>query len=254
MTDPMEENQSKSKIWVLLCIVVMSLFGVFLLQPIHQDPDYHSFADTRLFFGIPNFLNVVSNLPFLFAGGSGLVKCLKNPSLPYRLEWSAAFIGIALVAAGSAYYHWSPNSNTLVWDRLPMTFGFMALLSAILAEYVSASIGRSVLLPSLFIGAFSVGYWHISDDLRLYVWVQFMPLIVVSAVLIMYRSKYSHQRLLLIALAFYILAKVAEELDAEIFKIFASTISGHTIKHLCAAAACYCLAVMVGNRQVRGNR
>lgn len=41
---------------------------MFLLDPIPQDPAYHRFTDTREFFGIPNFWNVVSNLPFLVVG------------------------------------------------------------------------------------------------------------------------------------------------------------------------------------------
>jgi hypothetical protein len=42
-----------------------SLAALLLLGPIHQDQSYHYFADERSFFGVPNFWNVVSNLPFV---------------------------------------------------------------------------------------------------------------------------------------------------------------------------------------------
>ena len=36
--------------------------------PIAQSGDYHDFVDTRSWLGIPNFWNVMSNVPFLFVG------------------------------------------------------------------------------------------------------------------------------------------------------------------------------------------
>ena len=47
-----------------------SLVGL-LLPPIPQDQGYHDFADHRTMFGIPNFWNVVSNLPFVAVGAVG---------------------------------------------------------------------------------------------------------------------------------------------------------------------------------------
>ncbi|HSE49381.1 MAG TPA: hypothetical protein VLA96_09265, partial [Terriglobales bacterium] len=47
--------------------------GVFLLvPPIHQDPAFHQFADRRTLLGIPNGLDVLSNLPFVVVGLLGL--------------------------------------------------------------------------------------------------------------------------------------------------------------------------------------
>ena len=60
----------------LLLAVVTLVTVVALLRhgPIPQDPAYHAFADTRRIAGIPNFWNVVSNLPFLLAGLYGLAR------------------------------------------------------------------------------------------------------------------------------------------------------------------------------------
>ena len=235
----------------LFALILLSFFGIFSFQPIQQDPAYHLFVDNRNFFGIPNFLNIISNLAFVFVGGLGINTCLKTTELQCRLEWEVVFWGIALVALGSAYYHWRPSNSTLIWDRLPMTVAFMGLFSAVLAEYIEPCIGRAILLPALIIGLFSVCYWYFSGDLRLYVWVQCMPLLVIAAVLILYQSRYTHQWLLMAALICYLLAKVCEIFDAEIYYAFGQLLSGHTLKHLCAAAACYCLAVMLSNRKIR---
>ena len=75
-------------------------------------------------------------------------------------------------AIGSGYYHLHPNNETLVWDRLPMAIGFLALLAAILCERL---IFHEMLRHFLFLlpiaGAPTVFYWqaterHGNGDLR----------------------------------------------------------------------------------------
>jgi hypothetical protein len=46
------------------------------------------------------------------------------------------------VALGSGYYHWRPSNSRLVWDRLPMTVGFMSLIAVVVSETVQVA-GRS---------------------------------------------------------------------------------------------------------------
>jgi hypothetical protein len=53
---------------------------LLLLPPIPQDQSYHQFADQRTIFGIPNFWNVVSNLPFLAVGAAGLRRFRDDPA------------------------------------------------------------------------------------------------------------------------------------------------------------------------------
>jgi hypothetical protein len=48
-----------------------SLVALLPLPPLLQDQAYHQFADQRELFGIPNFWNVVSNLPFVAVGAVG---------------------------------------------------------------------------------------------------------------------------------------------------------------------------------------
>ena len=78
--------------------------------------------------------------------------------------------------------------------------------------------------------------WHWFDDLRFYVWVQFMPMLVIPVMLLLYRKRYSHTYLLVLALLVYLLAKVLEVFDLQIFSLLQSAIGGHAMKHVVAAA------------------
>ena len=159
---------------LLIGLVLGTLALAFAIDPIAQDLNYHRFADTRDFFGVPNFFDVVSNLPFLVVGLLGLRIAVRGERDPARPGWIVLFVGVTLVAFGSSWYHLSPSNGTLVWDRLPMTIGFMGLFVALLTEYINPGLGRLLLLPAVLLGAASVAHWAFSDDLRLYAWVQFM--------------------------------------------------------------------------------
>jgi hypothetical protein len=57
---------------VLLCVSAIGVCAVaFSLPPIPQDPAYHQMADRQAFAGLPNALDVISNLPFAVVGGAG---------------------------------------------------------------------------------------------------------------------------------------------------------------------------------------
>ena len=134
------------------CVLILLLGAagtmVLVLQgAIPQDPAYHDFADKRTILGIPNFWNVASNLPFLLAGIAGLY-CLRPAAKPViepglRRAWWLLYAGVALLAFGSSWYHLWPDNNSLVWDRLAMTIGFMALFSVIIGEFFSIRAGRT---------------------------------------------------------------------------------------------------------------
>lgn len=242
---------------MLILTAFAPLIGLLTVGSIPQPPAYHAFADGRTFLGIPNFMDVVSNLFFLMAGGAGVWLCLKNDVGPAQDAWLVFFSGIGLVAFGSAYYHWSPTSESLVWDRLPMTIAFMSLLAALIAEFVHPQLGDKLLIPLVALGLASIFYWHWFDDLRLYIWVQFVPLLMLLFMALLFRSPYPHAWLLLVALGWYALAKGAEVLDGQILATTGELASGHTIKHLLAAAGCATVLWMLAKRlapaEVRDN-
>lgn len=234
---------------ILLILIFGSLLWLLSLPPIAQNTEYHLFADTRKIIGIQNGFNVVSNSPFLAIGILGLRFCMQKDVGAVRLAWTVLFAGVGLVSFGSAYYHLNPNNASLVWDRLLMTIGFMGLFVALLGEYIDNRLAALSLVPALLIGLASVGYWHWTDDLRPYLWVQLVPLLTIPAVITLFQKKYSHQWLLLAALGWYILAKVAEFYDLLIFRMTKGLISGHSLKHLLAAVSCYSILLMLQKRK-----
>ncbi|MBV9198708.1 MAG: ceramidase domain-containing protein [Alphaproteobacteria bacterium] len=221
-------------IFVFSGLAAASLAGLLLLPAIPQDQGYHQFADERTVFGIPNFWNVVSNLPFLAVGAAGLRRFRDDPAT------IVFFLGVFLTGIGSSYYHWNPNDDTLFWDRLPMTLSFAAILALAVEERISATAGAIVLWPALVIGVFSLLLWRWTDDLRLYFWVQFFPAIAVIVLFLLYPPKYTGTRYWIAAAALYALAKIFEFTDEPIYSA-GNLLSGHTLKHFAAAGACFAI-------------
>jgi len=229
---------------ILLGLMVAASVAAWALPPLPQDPAYHAFADGRAVGPVANAANVLSNVVFLIAGVLGLRHAVRHAVLPARPAWIVAFAGIALVSVGSAWYHRAPGDATLLWDRLPMTIGFMGLLAAVLAIPFGERIARLALWPAVVIGVGSVVAWRLTGDLRPYVWVQFTPLLLIAAILVLCPLPTPHRRALLSALVLYGVAKGCELADARLFVATAGVVSGHTLKHLAAGAACGALVRM----------
>jgi hypothetical protein len=248
---------------ILAAVAAASVIALFSRPPIPQDPAYHVMADRRPLLGIPNSLNVLSNIPFAVAGLLGLLAVFSpHPGArPFSDPWerwpyAALFAGTALTTAGSAYYHLAPDNARLVWDRLPMTVGFMGLLTAVVAERTSLTLARRLFVPLLAFGAGSVAYWYWSElrgagDLRPYALAQFGSLAVVLVLLVLYDARYSGSRFLFAGVAAYGAAKVFELADQTIFS-FGHLVSGHTLKHLAAAVGVGSVAAMLRTRAQPG--
>ena len=212
-----------------------------MFDPIHQDQGYHRFADARAFLGMENAADVLSNLPFLVIGAMGLVLLWRSRETRLisgdesRAYW-VLFGAVMLTGVGSSYYHVAPDDARLVWDRLPIAIAFMALLSAVIAERVNAKAGITLLWPLVVIGAASVLYWALFDDLRPYLLLQYGSVAAIVALCVWFPSRYTRGADVLIAVAIYAAAKVAEAFDARIYGM-GPFVSGHTLKHLMAALA-----------------
>lgn len=245
----MQTTKENIGLWLIGASALLIFIALILVGPMAQDLTYHSFSDTTPILGIPNALNVLSNLPFLLVGMWGLVLLIKGGQLRILAENKAAyfalFFGVALVAFGSGYYHLWPDNKTLVWDRLPMTIAFMGLVSIVVSEFISVRLGRMLLFPLLAFGIFSVLYWHYTEldghgDLRPYIYVQFFPIVAIPVVLLSFRSVYNRISCYWWLMAAYVLAKLVEYFDYSIYHHL-ELLSGHSIKHLIAAIGLYIL-------------
>ena len=239
----------KNKLTVMLIwsITLVALIGIFFIKPISQDLGYHNFIDNKEMLGIPHFWNVLSNVPFLIVGVLGLMQFKRlNIIAEMGVAYWLLFFGIALVAFGSGYYHLNPDNHTLVWDRLPMTIAFMSLFAIIISEFINVRLGSILLFPLVLVGIASVFYWQWTEangvgDLRFYALVQFLPILLIPIMLLMYRSKYSHISGYWWLLLFYVAAKALEYYDSQVFELLGALISGHSIKHVAAALGTYML-------------
>jgi Ceramidase len=219
------------------------------LPPIPQSAAYHQFADQRHWLGIPNFANVISNLPFAIVGIWGILalRRKREPQLVFidpreRRLYFGVFVGLVLTAFGSAYYHLSPNNAHLVWDRIPMTIVFGSLVAAVIAERIDVQAALKLFPFLIAFDAASVVQWYWNErhghgDLRFYAAVQaYSALVLVIALLL--PPRYTRSRDFAVIFGWYLLAKILESADRLIY-IRGHIVSGHTLKHLAAAAAGY---------------
>ncbi len=161
--------------------------------------------------------------------------------------FAAVFAGVALTAFGSAYYHLAPNNAALFWDRAPMAVVFMAVFTLVLADRLGRG-AEWLLLPLIFLGLGSVVYWRHSGDLRLYILVQYFPVLAILLLVALFPPRYPGTSLLPGVAGWYGAAKIFEVLDRWIFSL-GGVVSGHTLKHVAAGLATYCILRFARDRQ-----
>ncbi|MBE9504393.1 MAG: hypothetical protein IME96_09480 [Proteobacteria bacterium] len=198
-------------------------------------------------------MNVLSNIPFVIVGLMGIVIVghiiMEWENVIILLSYLTFFAGLFLTGFGSAWYHLKPTNETLVWDRLPMTIAFAGFFCSVVSELVNPIAGIILLIPLLLLGFFSVVYWIWTErrgrgDLRLYVLVQFLPMLLIPMIMVMYDAPEGYIPYIVALLIFYLIAKVFELFDSVIYS-WRHFISGHTLKHLIAAVGAFCLLLLL---------
>jgi hypothetical protein len=234
--------------------VLFTLAAVGLLLwigPIPQPPDYHAFADRSVLFGLPRAADVLSNAGFAAVGLWGWLRLRPMRHHPaIRAGWPGYRLflaGLVLTALGSAFYHLSPDNQRLVWDRLPIALASVGLLAAVRAETRGTVHGARDAALLAVLAVLSVAWWHVTEqwgrgDLRPYLLLQLLPLVLVPLWQALYRSPPRDRAAFGLALFAYVLAKAAELLDHPIAAQL-GWLSGHTLKHLLATLAA---ALVVG--------
>jgi hypothetical protein len=249
----------RTGVWVLAAFTILVIVAAVLLPRMPQPQSYHNFVDQRAWLGIANFGDVASNLLFALSGAWGLIFLFAQRGaerfIDPRERWAYffVFLGLLLTALGSSFYHLAPDNGRLVWDRLPMTLAFMGLVSAMLSERVGIHIGFYSLPVLLLMGAGSVVLWWYSEargagDLRPYAAVQVYAVLALP-VLLMLPPRYTRSWDFAVVFGFYVLAKICESADREIFALDQHTVSGHTLKHLAAGAAGFWILGMLYKRE-----
>lgn len=244
-------------LWLLVATVALL---AFLLPRIPQPLQYHQFADWHACFGITSCFDVSTNALFVLAGLAGLRFLFSESgrhafidpreAIPYRLF----FISAILVGLGSGYYHLAPDNSRLVWDRAAISLAMMSWLAAIIGERVSVTVGLRLLPVVYAAGLGSVISWGWSEakgigDLRLYGLMQFYPMLLIPLLLRLYEPRYSGDKNILSVIGLYMLALSCDLTDHQIAAL-TRVVSGHTVKHLIAALAMYCVLLHLRRRRI----
>ena len=222
------------------------LLALACLGPVlHASPHQHDFADGRTLWGVPCALDVLSNLPFALAGIVGLWALRRAPQGALDAVSHACarlfFGGMIATAAGSMLYHWAPGDAGLAWDRLGMVLPFAGLLGLAAAGRVSARAGALAAAAVLLAGPLAVAWWAHTGNLLPWAVVQIGGMLVVAllAVPALFPPRPRGLAVHLGAvIGLYALAKLFEAADHSVFHA-TGWISGHTLKHLAAAAAAW---------------
>jgi hypothetical protein len=252
---------SERLFWAPPLLVAIMIAALYVYGPISQPLGYHGFADQRVIGGVLRGADVWSNLGFALVGLWGFIRLFPQrhqPQLSRGWPGYALFL-LALIgtAAGSAYYHWAPDNFSLIWDRLPIALMCAGLLAAVCCETHRSGEGWAAAAVLGIIATTSVAWWHVTgvygqDDLRPYLLLQCLPLVLIPLWQRAYRVPVADQRAFLLAIGCYVLAKAAELGDSVLFDSL-HVISGHTLKHLLATLAAAVVVWRLGER-VKGRR
>ncbi len=237
-------------------ITIVAVAGLLAYGPIPQLPNYHAFADRREVLGVPHWGDVISNAGFAFVGIWGLRVLLAR-----RLDCGRAsppgygllFLSLFLTAIGSSFYHWAPDNDRLVWDRLPIALACAGLLVAVRTESKPKTNEVLWSLGLAMAAVASVFWWQVTEatgqgDLRPYLLLQGLPLVLVPLWQANADAPRPTRVAFGIAILFYVFAKLAELSDHAIYAPL-GIVSGHTIKHLLATMSS---AILVAQLAWRG--
>ena len=242
---------------LVLGVATLIAFATAFATPrIAQPAAYHRMADERTIAGIPNALNVVSNLPFAVVGLIGLMTLRDEkraiPDMRDRWPYVALFGGVFLTAICSSYYHLAPDNARLVWDRLPMTVGFMGSARGSGVGASRPTCRSRAACPAAHRGrgvgpllGLDRGEGRGRSEALFSRAVRFIAARRVDPRAVSVVG--SDTRYIVGGLLVYVLAKIFEVADAQIFAT-GGFVSGHTLKHLVAAAGVWCLVLMVRER------
>ena len=203
--------------------------------PIHLP--VHPYADTRSWLGVPFAADTLSNLPFVLLALLGAWRLRRHPL--QGVARSAAWVfcaGLLLTGLGSFVFHLAPSPGSLVLDRLGMAVAFAGLLGLASATRLHEAAGRRLLHLYLPLALLAAALPALNGNVWPWAVAQYGGVLwLLGLCLLPARGLQLGLGWVLLG---YALAKLCEGLDAAIFAASAEWVSGHTLKHLAAAAAC----------------
>lgn len=207
----------------------------------------HPFVDARSWWGVPNTLDVLSNLPLVLVGWVGLaMQRRRSLPMPTSGALSMFLVGLLLSGIGSAVYHWAPDSATLVVDRLGMAVAFAGVLGLAIAERVGQAPARLTLMVSLILAIVSAVLPWTHGNVMPWTVVQLGGIALIGWAATRPTVDGALGIRFWVLIAAYALAKLLELGDEAVFRATGEWVSGHSLKHV--VAACAALPILCGLR------
>lgn len=205
----------------------------------HVHAHGHPFVDARVLWGIPNALDVLSNLPFVGMGVWGLYALHRAPSVATATRQAATvfFTGLLLTCLSSSFYHWGPDAWGLAVDRAGMAAAFAGVLGLACAERVSLRAAPWVWGSVLAAGMLAIMLNFAAGVVAPWAVVQFggMAVVLWAATQRVQLGAVGIRWTVLIAI--YVVAKLLELGDEAVFHATQGLVSGHSLKHIAASLA-----------------
>lgn len=222
-----------------LALLVLALVGPAVSQP----ADYHAFADQRMVLGVPNAMDVLTNLPFALWALAGGVCLWRLPvgalTSVQRSLAGLFFVGLLVTAAGSTWYHWLPDDAGLAVDRCGMVFAFAGLLGLATAGRISARAAWVLAPTMLVLGLASVGVWARSGNVLPWAVLQFGGMALVLCLASMKALPGALAVRWGAVIVIYAIAKGLELGDHAVLEWSGGWVSGHSLKHVVASLAAW---------------
>lgn len=220
---------------VLAGLLLLAMLAI-VLPPLGQHPHYHEFVDQRRLLGIPNAMDVLTNLPFALVGLGILMARRRGLGSPVeRTMLGMVGVGLLLTAAGSAAYHLRPADPGLLLDRAGMAVAFAGLLG--LAGCRLGAGEARLLAAGTALGAVAaLAAWRLGGNLAPWSVLQAGG-VAALGVMASLRAPQALPVRWLQVVALYALAKGLELGDHAVWQLSHGWVGGHALKHLAAAAA-----------------
>jgi len=213
----------------------------------------HPFVDARAWQGVPNAMDVLTNLPLALAGGWGLWRLQAHALTPAaRAALGVFFAGLLLSGLGSAWYHWAPDAAGLAWDRLGMAVAFAGAIGLTMHERGLPGV-REALVVVLTMGAVSAVLPWLNGQILPWAFIQFGGMAFVLA--LAWRRPAAHALGVSLGalMVWYAVAKLLEMNDEVVFHATSHGVSGHSLKHVAAALAAWPVFRALGRQPLRHN-
>jgi hypothetical protein len=251
---PTLSRRERGLLFAFALLALVALFGPAL--PAADVAIASVFADDRAWHGLPNAMDVLSNLPFLLIGCWGLYRLNRidrahqqalaqfplappasdPPDNTLDCAW-LFFAGLIATAAGSAFYHLLPEAPRLAADRAGMAVAFAGLIGMAVCERVSQRAGWPAAWFVLTAGLLAAELVQETGNVLPWALVQFGGMALVLTLALSTPMRGAVGLKLGWVILFYAAAKAFELADHQVYEASGHMISGHSLKHLVAGLA-----------------